>query len=72
MNKLHDEPVVIINAVTVLVEASIAAAVGFGLDWTPEQVGLAMGVVVALGGLVQTWLTRARVTPWSAQEKYPA
>lgn len=63
MNKLSREPVAVINAATVLVEASIACAVGFGLNWSGEQVSLVMAVVVALGGLVQTVLSRSRVNP---------
>lgn len=60
---MQREPVAIITACIATIEAAIAAAVGFGLDWTPEQVGLVMAVVIPVGGLVQTVLTRARVTP---------
>ena len=60
---MKNEPVILITAVVTVIEAGIAAAVGFGLDWTAEQVGLAMAVVVAVGGLAQVLLTRSRVTP---------
>lgn len=49
------EPAVILG----LVSAAIALAVGFGLDVTPEQVGLIMAAVTAIIGFV----TRSQVTP---------
>lgn len=49
------EPAVILG----LVSALIALAVGFGLDITPEQVGLIMAAVTAIIGFV----TRSQVTP---------
>ena len=42
-----------------LVSAVIALAVSFGLDWTAEQVGAVMAVVVAILAVV----TRQQVTP---------
>jgi len=57
------EPVAVVNATVAIVEAAIALAVGFGLDWTPEQVALVMAVVVALSALVKTLWARGQVTP---------
>jgi hypothetical protein len=47
----HREPVAVITAVTTLIEAAIALAVGFGLDLKPEQVDLLMAVIVAAGAV---------------------
>lgn len=60
---MQKEPVAIIAAITALIEASIAAAVGFGLTWDAEQVALVMGVVIAVGAVIQTVVTRSRVRP---------
>ncbi len=49
------EPAVILNAIGAL----IALAVGFGLDITPEQVGLVLAATTAILGLV----IRSQVTP---------
>ncbi len=57
------EPVAIINAIIALIEAGIAVAVGFGLDWSGEQVALVMAAVVALGTVIKTVLVREQVTP---------
>ena len=57
------EPVAIINAIIALIEAGIAVAVGFGLDWSGEQVALVMAAVVALGTVIKTILVREQVTP---------
>ena len=57
------EPVAVVNATVAIVEAAIALAVGFGLDWTPEQVALVMAVVVAVAALVKTLWARGQVTP---------
>jgi hypothetical protein len=60
------EPVAVVNATVAIVEAAIALAVGFGLDWTPEQVALVMAVVVAVSALVKTLWARGQVTPVAA------
>ncbi len=57
------EPVVVINGLITLIEAILALAVGFGLNWTPEQVGLVVAVVVAFSSLITTLWTRSQVTP---------
>lgn len=57
------EPIAIINGVTAIVEAAIALLVGFGLDWSAEQVALVMALVVAVANVVKTWFGRAKVTP---------
>ena len=60
------EPVAVVNATITIIEAAIALAVGFGLDWSAEQVGLVMAVVVALGNLIKTIWARRKVTPVAA------
>jgi len=57
------EPVAVVNAAVAIVEAAIALAVGFGLNWTAEQVALVMAVVVAVAALVKTLWARGQVTP---------
>ena len=59
------EPVVVINGLITLIEAilALALAVGFGLNWTPAQVGLVVAVVVAFSSLITTLWTRSKVTP---------
>jgi hypothetical protein len=55
---IHNEPV----AIQGLIQATLAALVGFGvITWTPEQVGLVLALVAAVLALV----TRTRVTPKS-------
>ena len=60
---MKKEPVVIINSVIGIVEAGIALAVGFGLDWTPEQVGMFMAFVIAVSNTAKTLAVRSRVSP---------
>ena len=60
------EPLAVMNATITIIEAAIALAVGFGLDWSAEQVGLVMAVVVALGNLIKTIWARGQVTPVAA------
>lgn len=57
------EPVAIVNGLITIAEASIALAVGFGLNWDAKEVGLVMAVVVAVGNLVKTLWARGQVTP---------
>ena len=57
------EPVAVINSAVTIVEAAIALGVGFGLRWTPEQVGLVMAFVLAVGNLIKTLWARAQVSP---------
>ncbi len=52
----------IVNAVITVIEAGLALLVAFGLDLTPGQVGAVMAFVVALGGLIGTFVVRSRVT----------
>lgn len=60
------EPIAVVNATIAIVEAAIALALGFGLEWTPQQVALVMGVVVALANLLKTLWARSQVTPVAA------
>lgn len=57
------EPVAVINGLITIVEAAIALGVGFGLKWTPQQVGLVMALVVAVANLAKTLWARTQVTP---------
>ena len=50
-----------------VIQAGIALAVGFGLDWTGEQVAL----VTAFSGALLSWLVRRAVTP-VANPRLPA
>lgn len=61
--KWKHEPVAVINAVITVIEASVALAVGFGLDWTAEQVALVMAVVIAISNVTKTTLVRSKVSP---------
>lgn len=58
---ITDEPVVIVG----LVQAGIAMLVAFGLDWTPEQIGM----VLAFTTVVLSVVARALVTPTANVEK---
>ena len=60
------EPLAVVNATVAIAEAAIALAVGFGLNWTTEQVALVMAAVVALAALVKTLWARGQVTPVTA------
>jgi hypothetical protein len=52
---LGREPVLILG----LIQAVVALAVGFGLNWTAEQVSLVLAAVAA----VVAFITRSQVTP---------
>ena len=60
------EPVAVVNGSVAIVEASIALAVSFGLNWSGEQVGLVMAAVIAIGNLLKTIWARRKVTPVAA------
>jgi len=60
------EPVAVINGTIAIVEAAIALAVSFGLNWNGEQVGLVMAAVIAIGNLLKTIWARGKVTPVAA------
>jgi hypothetical protein len=62
-NIMKGEPVAVINGATAIIEASIALAVGFGLDWDAKQVSLVMATVMAVGNLSKTLWSRGKVTP---------
>jgi hypothetical protein len=58
------EPVAIINAVVTAIQALIPLLLAFGIaQWSPEQSGAISAAVVALGGLLGTFLGRNLVTP---------
>ena len=60
------EPVAVVNGTIAIVEAAIALAVSFGLNWSGEQVGLVLAVVIAIGSLIKTIWARRKVTPVAA------
>ena len=62
-NIMEGEPVAVINSVTAAIEASIALAVGFGLDWDAKQVSLVMATVMVVGNLGKILWSRGKVTP---------
>lgn len=53
--RIKSEPVLTLA----LIQAGIAMAVGFGLNWTGDQVAL----VVAFTAAVLGWIARSKVTP---------
>ncbi len=59
----NKEPVAIIAGLTQIVSAIIALALGFEwVDWTPEQVGLVLGVWAAITAFALLF-ARSKVTP---------
>ena len=63
MVSMKAEPVALGAALTSFATALIALLVGFEIvDWTPEQIGLVLGVVSGATVLVGA-LVRARVSP---------
>ncbi|MGH2663699.1 MAG: hypothetical protein ACRDH8_13035 [Actinomycetota bacterium] len=71
MNIWNEEPVALVEAAKVLVADVVAALIGFGvLDWTPEQVGYAMGALSSLLGVFTLLVVRNQVTPTWKVESY--
>lgn len=61
---MSSEPVVIINSIVAVITAIIAALVTSGvLHVSPDQQQQIVGIVVAIGALVATFLSRSQVTP---------
>lgn len=58
------EPVVIINSVVSVIVAILAALVTSGiLQISPEQQEQLVGIIVAIGALLATFVARSFVTP---------
>lgn len=58
------EPVVVINSIIAVITAVIAALVTGGvLQVSPDQQQQIVGIVVAIGALVATFISRSQVTP---------
>lgn len=58
------EPVAIAGSISAFSSSTFAFLVGFEIvDWTPEQVGLVLGLVAVVITLVTTWAARANATP---------
>jgi predicted anti-sigma-YlaC factor YlaD len=53
--RITNEPVM----TQALVQSAVALVVGFGLDWTPEQIGL----VLAFSAMLLSFIARQQVTP---------
>jgi predicted exporter len=63
---MTNEPVIIINSIVAVITAVIAALVTGGvLQVSPDQQQQIVGIVVAIGALVATFLSRSQVTPTS-------
>jgi hypothetical protein len=54
-----NEPV----AVGALLRILLTLAVSFGLNLSAEQIGL----IVSAASILEAWLVRARVTPWTGE-----
>lgn len=61
---MSSEPVVIINSIVAVITAIIAALVTGGvLKVSPDQQQQIVGIIVAIGAFVATFLSRSQVTP---------
>lgn len=60
---MANEPAVMIGLVTAIVSAALAALVAFGITVTQAQAAALVGLVAAVGSLVQAIWTRGKVTP---------
>ena len=68
LNYIKEEPVRFWAAVSGLIAAVFALLIGFEIvSWTPEQVGLILGVLAAVGTLFQFFFVREKVTPVSGE-----
>lgn len=56
MNLWHIAP----NRIVGIIEAIIAVAITFGLDWTVEQVGAIIAALTLIGGVVGDLTTASR------------
>lgn len=65
MNRIKREPTGIVAFVIVLLGAIVYAAVGFGLNWTDEQVKLVLAVFAAAAPVVTWLISRYYTTPLS-------
>ena len=63
---MTSEPVVVINSIVAVITAVVAALVTSGvLHVTPDQQQQIIGIIVAIGALVATFVSRSQVTPVS-------
>lgn len=60
---LRREPVIVVNSVITILEASLALGIAFGLTLSPEQKGAIIALVVAIGNLAAMLIARSQVTP---------
>jgi hypothetical protein len=58
--RITEEPVM----TQALIQAAVAMGVGFGLNWTPEQIGL----VLAFTAMLLSFIARQQVTPTATVE----
>lgn len=60
---MTNEPALTIGGIVAAVTAVLTLLVAFGVTLTQEQTAAILGVVGAVGSLVQAWLTRRTVEP---------
>lgn len=61
---MKSEPVIIINSIVAVITAVLAALISAGvLQVTPDQQQQIIGIVVAIGALIATFVSRSYVTP---------
>jgi hypothetical protein len=63
LDLLAGEPVVVIGGTTGIVDAIIAAVIGFGFHLPPMTAGLVDGVIIAVLTFVGLLYARSKVTP---------
>lgn len=61
---MSSEPVIVINSIVAVIVAIVAALVTGGvLQVSKDEQEQIVGIVVAIGALVATFLSRSKVTP---------
>jgi predicted exporter len=61
---MNSEPVIVINSIVAVIVAIVAALVTGGvLQVSKDEQEQIVGIVVAIGALVATFLSRSKVTP---------
>lgn len=58
------EPVAYIAGIVALIELIIPVALVFGwINWSTEQVGMVMALVIGVGTIAGGWIARSKVSP---------
>ena len=64
LGSMTKEPVAIVAAIVGLVELVIPVLLAFGVfDWTLEQTGLVMALVIGAGTIIGALFARSKVSP---------